>query len=147
MRYSFVHWASASLHPAQRALSCCPIASQPYKHRRQKVRNRSRLCAQGRCALAQGRLPSTPCAWVAPFRCIVHRTRSTAQCRRPTWWLEAREDRKQQNGKEKEQSVWTVLFFGIRQLPIFPGRRQPSIVGVQGLNFCVRDGNRWNPLA
>ena len=29
----------------------------------------------------------------------------------------AREDRKQQNGKEKEQSVWTVLFFGIRQLP------------------------------
>ena len=59
----------------------------------------------------------------------------------------AREDRKQQNGKEKEQSVWTVLFFGIRQLPIFPGRRQPSIVGVQGLNFCVRDGNRWNPLA
>jgi hypothetical protein len=30
--------------------------------------------------------------------------------RRPTWWLEAREDRKQQNGKEKEQSVWTVLF-------------------------------------
>ena len=30
---------------------------------------------------------------------------------------QAREDRKQQNGKEKEQSVWTVLFFGIRQLP------------------------------
>ena len=50
------------LHPAQRALSSCPVASQPYKHRRQKVRNRSRLCAQGRCALAQGRLPSTPCA-------------------------------------------------------------------------------------
>ena len=37
--------------------------------------------------------------------------------RQPTWWLEAREDREQQNGKEKEQSVWTVLFFGIRQLP------------------------------
>ena len=34
---------SASLHPAQRALSCCPIAGQPYKHSRQKVRNRSRL--------------------------------------------------------------------------------------------------------
>ena len=30
---------------------------------------------------------------------------------------QAREDREQQNGKEKEQSVWTVLFFGIRQLP------------------------------
>ena len=40
-----------------------------------------------------------------------------------------------------------ACFCGIRQLPIFPGRRQPSIVGVQGLNFCVRDGNRWYPLA
>ena len=30
---------------------------------------------------------------------------------------QAWEDREQQNGKEKEQSVWTVLFFGIRQLP------------------------------
>ena len=37
--------------------------------------------------------------------------------RQPTLRLEAREDRKQHNGKEKEQSVWAVLFFGIRQLP------------------------------
>jgi len=50
-------------------------------------------------------------------RCIVRRTRSTAQCRQPTWWLEAQEEREQQNGKEKEQSVRTVLFFGIRQPP------------------------------
>ena len=28
-------------------------------------------------------------------------------------------------------------------LPIFPGRRQPSIVGAGELNFCVRYGNRW----
>ena len=28
-------------------------------------------------------------------------------------------------------------------LPIFPGRRQPSIFGTTELNFCVRDGNRW----
>ena len=27
-------------------------------------------------------------------------------------------------------------------LPIFPGRRQPSIVGRSELNFRVRDGNR-----
>ena len=32
-------------------------------------------------------------------------------------------------------------------LPIFPGRRQPSIVGAGELNFCVRYGNRWNPFA
>ena len=29
------------------------------------------------------------------------------------------------------------------RLPIFPGRRQPSIVGTSELNFCVRNGNRW----
>ena len=28
-------------------------------------------------------------------------------------------------------------------LPIFPGRRQPSIVGRNELNFRVRDGNGW----
>ena len=33
-----------------------------------------------------------------------------------------------------------VLVFA---LPIFPGSRPPSIVGVHELNFCVRDGNRW----
>ena len=31
-----------------------------------------------------------------------------------------------------------------RHLPIFPGRLQPSIFGTIELNFCVRDGNRWN---
>ena len=29
--------------------------------------------------------------------------------------------------------------------PIFPGRHQPSIVGTNGLNFRVRDGNGWTP--
>ena len=28
-------------------------------------------------------------------------------------------------------------------LPIFPGSRPPSIVGADELNFCVRDGERW----
>ena len=32
-------------------------------------------------------------------------------------------------------------------LPIFPGSRPPSIVGVHVLNFCVRDGNRWTLIA
>ena len=30
-----------------------------------------------------------------------------------------------------------------RHRPIFPGRRQPSIVGTSELNFRVRDGNGW----
>ena len=32
--------------------------------------------------------------------------------------------------QKKENTMWCSLSFGIRQLPIFPGRRQPSIVGV-----------------
>ena len=32
--------------------------------------------------------------------------------------------------QKKENTTWCSLSFGIRQLPIFPGRRQPSIVGV-----------------
>ena len=34
-----------------------------------------------------------------------------------------------------------------QRLPIFPGSRPPSIFGVCELNFCVRDGNRWNLTA
>ncbi len=33
--------------------------------------------------------------------------------------------------------------FGCWHQPIVPGRRQPSIVGTNELNFCVRNGNRW----
>ena len=36
---------------------------------------------------------------------------------------------------------------GIRQRPTLPGRLQPSTIGAERLNFCVRDGNRWDPLA
>ena len=83
---------SVSLHPAQRALSSCPVAGQLGGSRPGKIEN-NRMA------------------------------------------------------KKKNSPFGLFFFFGIRQLPIFPGRRQPSIVGVQGLNFCVRDGNRWNPLA
>ena len=32
----------------------------------------------------------------------------------------------------------------MRQRSTLPGRHQPSTIDVLGLNFCVRDGNRWN---
>ena len=35
----------------------------------------------------------------------------------------------------------------MRQRSTLPGRHQPSTIDVLGLNFCVRDGNRWNPEA
>ena len=31
-----------------------------------------------------------------------------------------------------------------RQFPILPGRLQPSTFGLYVLNYCVRNGNRWN---
>ena len=39
------------------------------------------------------------------------------------------------------------MLFGIRRRPTLPGRVQPSTIGAEGLNFCVRDGNRWDPFA
>ena len=34
----------------------------------------------------------------------------------------------------------------IRQRLIFPARLQTSIFSAEGLNFCVRNGNRWDPF-
>ena len=36
-----------------------------------------------------------------------------------------------------------MQFLFVLALPIFPGRRQPSIVGADELNFRVRNGNGW----
>ena len=140
---------SASLHPAQRAHSAA--APSPTNHisiggkklgidpgSAHKVVARWRRGACLQLPVLELLRFAAPSAGRAQLRNVASQLGGARQ---------AREDREQQNGKEKEQSIWTVLFFGIRQLPIFPGRRQPSIVGVQGLNFCVRDGNRWNPLA
>ena len=37
--------------------------------------------------------------------------------------------------------------YGIRRRLTLPGRCQPSTISAQRLNFCVRYGNRWIPLA
>ena len=37
--------------------------------------------------------------------------------------------------------------FSSRRRPNLPGRCQPSTFGAKRLNFCVRDGYRWCPLA
>ena len=47
--------------------------------------------------------------------------------------------------KKREASL--LLLYGFRQRPTLPGRVQPSTIGAEGLNFCVRYGNRWNPFA
>ena len=50
------------------------------------------------------------------------------------------------NQRKKKQFIRTASN-GIRRRPTLPGRVQPSTIGAEGLNFCVRYGNRWNPFA
>ena len=49
--------------------------------------------------------------------------------------------------KIKKTPSWVSFLFGIRQCPTLPGRLQPSTIGAERLNFCVRYGNRWDPFA
>ena len=43
-----------------------------------------------------------------------------------------------------EECLWPrLLSRPVLALPIFPGRRQPSIVGRNELNYRVRNGNGW----
>ena len=48
---------------------------------------------------------------------------------------------------QKRSRSFEQLLIGIRRRPTLPGRVQPSTIGAEGLNFCVRYGNRWDPFA
>ena len=43
---------------------------------------------------------------------------------------------------QKQKRIAYAIRF-VLALPIFPGRRQPSIVGRDELNYRVRNGNGW----
>ena len=47
----------------------------------------------------------------------------------------------------KNPQLLLGAFIWIRQRPTLPGRLQPSTIGAERLNFCVRYGNRWIPFA
>ena len=49
-----------------------------------------------------------------------------------------------QNDKKIPLILANQGLIGIRQRLILPGRVQPSTFSTGELNFCVRDGNRWN---
>ena len=48
------------------------------------------------------------------------------------------------NDKKAPLTLANQGLIGIRQRLILPGRVQPSTFSTGELNFCVRDGNRWN---
>ena len=49
-----------------------------------------------------------------------------------------------QSDKKTPLTLANQGLIGIRQRLILPGRVQPSTFSTGELNFCVRDGNRWN---
>ena len=49
--------------------------------------------------------------------------------------------------RKRTQQILSPFSCGIRQRPTLPGRLQPSTIGAERLNFCVRYGNRWIPFA
>ena len=51
------------------------------------------------------------------------------------------------NGRADRIHAVCAIQIGIRRRPTLPGRFQPSTISAERLNFCVRYGNRWNPLA
>ena len=48
--------------------------------------------------------------------------------------------------EKRKREDWTSLC-GNRQRPMLPGGFPPSTFSVLRLNYCVRDGNRWDPQA
>ena len=59
----------------------------------------------------------------------------------------AGDDHLQNTNSHNKKDCQKTVFFINRQLPILPGRLQPSTFGVYVLNYCVRNGNRWDHIA
>ena len=57
----------------------------------------------------------------ATIQCVNHFTKAAMKCR-----------------------LSAAILFSNRQLPILPARHQASTFGLWMLNYCVRNGNRWN---
>ena len=53
----------------------------------------------------------------------------------------------EQSKKEKANLISQTGLYLCRQLPTLPHTFACSTIGPAGLNFRVRDGNGWNPLA
>ena len=47
---------------------------------------------------------------------------------------------------QKNSAIRRIFYCGNRRRPTLPDRYQSSTIGTEGLNFCVRYGNRWAPF-
>ena len=72
---------------------------------------------------------------------------SQVQCCTLAGITSKRKSLQKQPKRRKPRLCLDLLLFGIRQRPTLPGRLQPSTIGAERLNFCVRYGNRWIPFA
>ena len=52
---------------------------------------------------------------------------------------------KSKGRKRKRKNAPSRMRLSNRLRPTFPGSFPPSIIGSEGLNYCVRDGNRCDP--
>ena len=76
-----------------------------------------------------------------------HGSPSQVQCCTLAGITSKRKSLQKQPKRRKPRLCLGLLLFGIRQRPTLPGRLQPSTIGAERLNFCVRYGNRWIPFA
>ena len=76
-----------------------------------------------------------------------HGSPSQVQCCTLAGITSKRKSLQKQPKRRKPRLCLDLLLFGIRQRPTLPGRLQPSTIGAERLNFCVRYGNRWIPFA
>ena len=83
------------------------------------------------------RYAPSPLSTAAPLSCSLHRPPDALALYLPTSAL--------RNIKPFKSDLKRL--YPVSALPIFPGRRRPSIFGASELNFRVRDGNGWTLTA
>ena len=126
--------AICGLRPAIYRLWCCNLPSADSRQQPAARSNlQSAICSHG---AAESRDP-LPCEQTARMQGIF-------RCGR------AKLETEMEQTKTKRKASCSITRTGCssnRQRPILPDRFQSSTFGVQGLNYCVRHGNRWIPLA
>ena len=129
-RPAYLHPQPVSVLPELRAIArgtpCCKKCVLPWYPAATYLPANASTVRKGRAASRQAPLPCARLLTGLAPRCFPHCGRSAPPHRQP---LSAPHLNLESIAK-RTPCFNRVFFLGIRQLPIFPGRRQPSIVGV-----------------